>query len=66
MQWCVPICVPADPAIFMSSVNQIFCNVVQSESSGEVQGGIAIVFVIGILDGLGVVLRDAFEECKIP
>lgn len=50
----------------MSSVNQIFCNVVQSESSGEVQGGIAIVFVIGILDGLGVVLRDAFEECKIP
>ena len=65
MERCVRVRVPADPAVFVASINQKFSDVMQAQFRCQVQGGIAIVCKVWALEVVGIVLDDALKQGEV-
>ena len=49
----------------MSGIDEEYNDIVQAEGGGEMQGGIAVIGEIGVLEELRVRMDNAFEQGKV-
>ena len=57
--------IAADAIVFMPVLDEEESDIVEAELGGEVEGGVAVVGEVGVLENGGVGFDDAFEERKV-
>lgn len=61
----VPVGIAGDAVVFVAGGDEVLDEVEEAELGGEVEGGVAFVGEVGVLQALRVVLDDAFDEDEV-